>query len=256
MNGQFSGRVAWVTGAAGTLGVAISQALGSEGASLVLSGRNAEALKLEAEKLKGLVGRPIVVEPLDISRQEQVTGAATRISDRFGRLDILVNCTALPIFGDFLELTDSDWELVIQAKFLGYVRTMRAALPIMMKQSFGRIINVTGRGGRQPTPAHLPGSSVNAAVNLLTKGLSNVYGRNNIRINAVAPGPIESPRLDRIAASNESVQANRQTTTGTPLNRLGTAQDVANAVIFLASDQSAYTTGTVLQVDGGGTAAL
>jgi len=172
-----------------------------------------------------------------------------------------VNCTALPIFGAFLELDDADWEQVLQVKYLGYVRTLRAALPAMVQQNFGRIVNVSGRGGRQPTPAHLPGSSVNAAVNLLTKGLADIYGKHNIRINAVAPGPIDTPRYTAIA--NENAALARQGQSGprsaaatTPVPRLGTPRDVADAVAFLVSERSGYTTGSILAVDGGGTATV
>jgi NAD(P)-dependent dehydrogenase (short-subunit alcohol dehydrogenase family) len=124
----------------------------------------------------------------------------------------------------------------------------------MIERRFGRIVNLSGRGGRQPTPAHLPGCSANAAVNLLTKGLANTYGKHNIRINAVAPGPIETPRFAQIAASNAALdKAGAAATTNLPLGRLGHPEDVAKAVLFLLSDDSDYTTGTVIQVDGGGT---
>ena len=143
---------------------------------------------------------------------------------------------------------------------MGYVRTLRAALPSMIAQRFGRIVNVSGRGGRQPTPAHLPGCSVNAAINLLTKGLADIHGKDNIRINAVAPGPIATPRLESIASSNAALAERGQTSSRpanvTPLGRLGDAQDIADAVAFLVSERSAFITGTIQAVDGGGTAAV
>ena len=261
MDLALNGRIAWITGAGGALGAAIAETLAAEGARAYLSGRDPRRLEDTRQRIaaRGTDSGSVVV--MDISRRVDVDRAAADILAASGRIDILVNCTALPIFGAFLELQDADWEEVIQAKYLGYVRTMRAALPAMVAQNFGRIVNVSGRGGRQPTPAHLPGSSVNAAVNLLTKGLADVYGKHNIRINAVAPGPIDTPRYANIA--NENAELARQGQTGSrpagaapPVPRLGTPQDVADAVAFLVSERSGYTTGSILAVDGGGTAAI
>lgn len=253
---DLDGRVAWVTGAGGALGAAICRTLASEGALVCLSGRNRESLAAVAADLDGSR-----VLPADLASRADVDGAVREILAAYGRIDILVNSTALPVFGAFLELDDDAWERVLQAKLMGYVRTMRAALPSMVAQRFGRIVNVSGRGGRQPTPAHLPGCAANAAVNLLTKGIADIYGKDNIRVNAVAPGPIDTPRLSTIASSNDALARQGQTAARpanapTPLGRLGTPQDVANAVAYLVSERSAFVTGTVQAVDGGGTAAL
>jgi NAD(P)-dependent dehydrogenase (short-subunit alcohol dehydrogenase family) len=114
--------------------------------------------------------------------------AADALIAEYGRIDFLVNSTSISVFGDFLTLTDEDWLKVFNAKHLGYVRTLRAALPHMIAQKFGRVLNVSGRGGQHPSRIHLPGGSANAAVDLLTKGLSKVYAEHNIRVNAVSPG--------------------------------------------------------------------
>ena len=239
---ELDGRVAWVTGAGGAL--------------VCLSGRNRDSLAAVAAEIEG--SRVI---PADLASRAEVDGAAREILAAHGRIDILVNSTALPVFGAFLELDDDDWERVLQAKLMGYVRTMRAVIPSMVERRFGRIVNVSGRGGRQPTPAHLPGCAANAAVNLLCKGIADIYGKDNIRVNAVAPGPIDTPRLTTIASSNDALakqgqSAARPANAPTPLGRLGTPQDIANAVAYLVSERSAFVTGTVHAVDGGGTAAL
>ncbi|HZQ62698.1 MAG TPA: SDR family oxidoreductase [Casimicrobiaceae bacterium] len=261
MNGSFRERIAWITGAGGALGAAIAETLAAEGAVTYLSGRQQERLASTAERVDRQQRGAARILRMDMAVRHEVDAATERIVQEAGRIDFLVNCTALPIFGAFLELSDEDWEQVVQAKYLGYVRTLRAAIPHMVRQQFGRIVNISGRGGRQPTPAHLPGSSVNAAVNLLTKGLADIYGKDNIRINAVAPGPIDTPRMSKIASTNETLAQQGQTgaraaNAPTPLRRLGTPQEIADAVAFLLSERSAYITGTILSVDGGGTAAV
>jgi NAD(P)-dependent dehydrogenase (short-subunit alcohol dehydrogenase family) len=261
MDDEFAGRIAWVTGAGGALGAAIARTLAAAGATVGLSGRNRDTLDAVAADLRrDAAGRALVL-PMDMASRAEVDRTAAALLAKHGRIDFLVNCTALPIFGAFLELDDEAWESVLQAKFLGYVRTMRAALPSMVEHRFGRIVNVSGRGGRQPTPAHLPGCAANAAVNLLTKGIADIHGKDNIRVNAVAPGPIETPRLATIASSNDALAKQGQTggrpaNAPTPLGRLGTPQDVANAVAYLVSERSAFVTGTIHAVDGGGTAAV
>ena len=260
MDYQLGGRIAWITGAGGALGSAVAETLAAEGAITWLSGRNRENLAAVGQRVDARKKGASRILPMDMGQRAAVDSSAATIIAQDGRIDILVNCTAVPIFGAFLELTDENWEQVLQAKYLGYVRTLRAAIPHMVEQQFGRIVNVSGRGARQPSPAHLPGSSVNAAVNLLTKGLADIYGKDNIRINAVAPGPIETPRFADIAGKNAALaqqgQAAIRSVSATPLQRLGTPQEVADAVAFLVSERSGYITGTIQAVDGGGTAAI
>lgn len=262
MDYELKGKVAWITGAGGALGAAIAATLAAEGCRLVLSGRNQASLETTARAAAGPAREAAQIERVDLSRRDEVDAAADRIVKTQGRIDLLVNSAASPTFGSILDLTDADWETVIQAKLLGYMRMMRAVLPVMVRQNFGRIVNISGRGGRQPTPAHLPGSTANAGVHVLTKGLADVYGKHNIRINAVAPGPIDSARLDKIAASNRSVddKGSGNPRSGSynivPIGRLGTAQEIADAVAFLLSERSGYITGTIQAVDGGGTVSI
>jgi len=251
---EFEGKTAWVIGAAGALGSAIAAALVEAGAQVVLSSRRRAALRTVADGLPKRGGAAQVL-PVDIASDQSVARAARGIRRRYGRIDVLVNCTAAPVFGDFLKLGDLDWETVLQAKLLGYVRTMRAVLPYMIEQGAGSIVNITGRGGRQPTPAHLPGCCANIAVNALTKGLADRYAANNIRINAVAPGPIESERHHEIARNNTALKSPASAKLP-PIGRLGAPVDIAEAVLFLASNRSSFITGITLQVDGGGTAAI
>ena len=149
------------------------------------------------------------------------------------------------------------WLNVLQTKQLGYVRTVRAALPHMIRQKKGVVVNVTGKGGRMPRDVHLPGCSANAALNLLTKGLAMTYGKDGVRFVAVSPGVIDSPRLAAIRQSTnqrnqfDQAASDKAISGSNYLGRLGTAQEVSDAVLFAVSDRAGFTTGTVIEVDGG-----
>lgn len=261
--GEFSGRVAWVSGASGAIGRAIAEGLAREGATLALTSRSLPALEALAADLGARYGVDALAVAADVGSREAVDAAAARIGEACGRIDLLVNSTSRSIFGEFLELPDEDWMAVYQGKFFGYLRTIRAAVPWMLRQQGGAIVNVSGRGGHQPTqPVHLPGMTANAAVNLLTKGLANLYGPQGIRVNAVAPGPVESPRYDAILETNRRLEAGGSTGTRSAFNTtpvLGAkAQpaEIADVVLFFLSTRSRLMTGTVAQADGGSTASL
>jgi 3-oxoacyl-[acyl-carrier protein] reductase len=203
---ELDNKVAWVIGARGSLGSAIARELALAGARVVMSSRSARDLKNTAQDIGRVAPGSVSVASLDLASRASVDRVAKAIAREHGRIDILVNCTAAPIFGDFLELTDAQWDTVLQTKLYGYMRSMRAVIPYMLAQGAGSIVNVSGRGGRQPTPAHLPGSCANIAVNTLTKGLADIYGPRNIRINAVAPGPIDTARHHAIAQKNSDLK--------------------------------------------------
>lgn len=162
---------------------------------------------------------------------------------------MLINSTASSTFGEFLDLMDDDWERTFQNKLMVYVRSMRAVLPTMIKAGGGVIINISGKAGKLPSPAHLPGGCMNAAVNLLTKGISDRYKDQGIRANTIAPGPIASDRFDALAeklVSSPSANPLFMSTKGTP-------EDVAQAVLWLVGPYARHLNGIVLPLDGGAT---
>ncbi len=254
--GHLDGQVAWICGASGAIGAQTARVLAGAGARIVLSSRNGAALEqLASEIAQSGAPAPIAI-PVDIAQRALVDEAVARIERECGRVDILVNSVAITTFGDFLELTDDQWLAVLQAKQLGYMRTMRAVLPLMLRQGGGRIVNVSGRGGHQPTTfAHFPGCSANAAVNLLTKGIALRYAGDGVRANAVAPGPVASDRYDRLAAANAAVNVTVAPVVKTAA-RKGEPADIADIIAFMVSDASRHLNGIVVQADGGGTTTL
>lgn len=237
MSKDFDGSVIWVSGASGTLGRATAIHLAEEGAIVIASGRDPGRLP----EHDGIF--PFV---LDITDAAATVAVANNVVERFGSIDGLVTSTTIPVFGDFLDLEDAAWLSVINTKLLGSLRPIRAVLPHFISRQEGRIVVLSGRGGIQPSPQHLPGSSVNAALNLLVQGLGVQYGPMGIRINAVSPGPIQSPRSDAMIAAGDGKVPE------TPIPGPGLPSDVADAVAFLLSERSRFITGTNLLVDGGG----
>jgi NAD(P)-dependent dehydrogenase (short-subunit alcohol dehydrogenase family) len=228
-------QVFWITGASGALGQAICEHLHGLGAQVIVSGRNLDTLPIERPRVQRL--------SLDVTDRQAVDAAAQAILLKSGRIDGLVTCTTVPRFGDFLALQDDDWSEVLNTKLMGSIRPARAVIPTMISQGRGSIVFISGRGGTVPPPRHLPGACANSALNLLAQGLATEYGRHGIRVNTLAPGPIESPRLEQMKAGVATARS--------ALGGAGTPEDVAHAVSFLLSLDSKHVTGICLPVDGG-----
>jgi NAD(P)-dependent dehydrogenase (short-subunit alcohol dehydrogenase family) len=240
MSLSFVGKVFWVTGASGALGRATALLLADRGATVVASGRTIGETDFgDAARIDRLA--------VDVTDGASVTQALDALLARHGRIDGLVASTNVAAFADFLDLTDDDWLRVIETKLLGSVRPIRAVLPHLITQKSGAIVAISGRGGIDPPPQHFPGSSVNAALDLLVQGLGRRYGPDGVHANTVAPGPIQSPRF---AAMADSADTRHMRATATP--GPGLPADVAEAAAFLLSDAAKFINGTRLYVDGGG----
>ncbi len=237
MSEGFTGKVIWVVGASGALGEDIARQLASAGATVVASARRMEE--------KGSQDPGIHPLNVDVTGFEGTEKAALRIISDHGGIDGLVVTTTLPIFGDFMDLGDPEWDAVLETKLMGTIRLIRAVIPSMQERGGGSIVALSGGGGINPSLRHLPGSVANAGINLVVKGLAKRFGPDKIRINVVSPGPIESPRL-------EAIRKAKGPSTKTPLGGAGQPDDVSNAVLFLLSAKAKYITGANLAIDGGG----
>lgn len=253
-------KVVLITGAASGIGRATAISFAREHASLALIDLDGAGLARLAEEIGPDV--QVATSISDLSGRAGVeSGIAASLRPYGGRVDVLVNNVGTGVWRVFDDLTDDDWDKTFQLNFFSYVRAIRAVLPVMRAARRGVIINNASDLGRQPEANPLDYSVSKAAVLSLTKALSRSEGPN-IRVNAVAPGPIWTPLWTKPGGFAETLGtfhrmppdkavAHEMTLRQLPLNRLGTPEEVANVIVFLASDLASFVTGSTYGVDGG-----
>lgn len=250
-------KVAIVSGGNKGLGAASASALAAEGAKLFLTARNEDDLATVQSEISAQSSVEVATLALDITDEgagEKIVAGAV---SEFGRVDIVVNAAGAARGGLFTEVEDQVWRDAFELKFLGAVKLIRAAIPQMQAQGYGRIVNIIGMFGREPAKQALPASAVNAAFMAINKGISQQYGGDGIFVNAVDPGPTRSERILRLFS--DMADANNTTPEELengfrqqiPIGRLGEMDEVARIVTFLASDAAGNVNGTVVAVDGG-----
>ena len=249
------GKTALVTGASEGLGRAIARKLGEEGVRVAICARTESTLKAAAAEIASATGVEVVPIPADLRTLAGCEGFVAEAAQRLGGVDILVNNAGASAFGPFVDLPDEAFVDAINGKLLGYVRCARAAIPHMRRRGGGTIVNVTGTT-QEAIAYHTPGSACNAALRMFSKELSRELGPLGIRVNSLAPGRIQTARADRLLVAAARAQG---TTPGAvladlvktiPSGRVGTPEDVADAVCFLVSERATYVNGAALVVDG------
>ncbi len=251
------GKVAIVTGSSDGIGYATVHALAREGVRVVLCARREPLLTEARDSIAREIGAEVLAVPCDVQRLTDVQRLVRETVERFGAIHILVNNAGSIPSMQFSEVDDARWHQMLEGKLLNYIRVTREIVPHMRKAAWGRIINIAGGGGRQPTATGMAVGVNNAAVINWTKSLSLQYAADGILVTTIAPGKIDTPRQVRNREREAEIRGvtlevlQGEGVRDIPLKRVGRQEEVANVVVFLASERSSYMTGTCVAVDGG-----
>ena len=239
-------KVALVTGASQGIGRDTALALSEAGAKVAVAARNEEKLAALVNEIVGLVGGQALAVKMDVADAEQVKAGFKQVLEKFGRLDILVNNAAITRDGLAVRMKQDDWEAVIRTNLTGAHLCIQQALRTMMRARAGRIINIASVVAQMGNAGQANYVAAKAGLIGLTKAIAMEIASRNITVNAVAPGFIKTPMTDVLPD-----KVKEDLNTRIPLGRMGSARDVAAAIVFLASDEAGYITGHVLDVNGG-----
>jgi NAD(P)-dependent dehydrogenase (short-subunit alcohol dehydrogenase family) len=240
-------KIALVTGAGAGIGRAIAETFAREGAQVVVADRDGGAAREVADSITKSNGSALA-ETVDVTDTEQVKALMGRLAEKFGRLDVLVNNAGVGERSDFRHLDDAAWDKVWKTNVDGTVRCAREAFDLLKASGNASIINLSSVMATKHTRQMSVYSATKGAVSALSRSLAVEYAPYGIRVNALCPGYVETALIGRYMQKPMIAKA---LLTQTPLRRFGTPQDIANAALFLASDEAAYITGAGLHVDGG-----
>lgn len=250
-------RVAIVTGASQGIGKAIAEGLAAEGTSLVICARNIETLEKTTKYLRETYKTQVIGLTADVTKAEDIDRLVKQAIGSFGHIDILVNNSGGPHATKFQSTPIEAWQHGIDLILMSVVNACRAVIPHMQTRQWGRIINITSISVKQPINDLILSNSLRAGVVGLAKSLANELGKDNILVNNVCPGYTLTERLQElvnIRAKNNNIaqeQVVKQWETDVPIGRLAQPSEIADYVVFLASERASYINGTTVAVDGG-----
>ncbi len=254
------GKVALVTGSSRGIGRGIALTLAQEGCDVMLTGRDEAALHEVADGIEKH-GRIAKHRVIDLREEKAAEALVAEVGKSFGRLDILVNNAGATKRGNFLELTDADWADGYALKFFAHVRLSRAAWPLL-REAHGSVVTIGGTGGRMPTAAFTIGSSVNAACAAFAKALADLGKADNVQVNTINPGHVETERLwrrlkaDMERTGGSEAEVREQHRREINLTRFGTPEDIAGLIAFMVSPRGRWLHGATIDIDGGEVRAL
>jgi 3-oxoacyl-[acyl-carrier protein] reductase len=260
-------KVVLVTGASEGIGRAIAEAFAAEGSKIAITARRPEGVRKSAQEISQNTGAEVIGIVGDSSKADDNIHMVDEAVRRFGTIHVLVNnAGGVGAFASFQDLSDQDWLDVINLNVMSAVRATRAVLPHMQRQKWGRIINISSESGTQPDAAMPHYNASKAAMNNLTKSLSKAYAKDGILVNTVSPAFIMTPLLSSMVQKMAQEQgiSFQQAVDGflasnrphIELKRAGESEEVASAVVFLASQRASFITGANLRVDGGSVASV
>lgn len=250
--GRLDGKIALVTGAAGSIGQAIAAVFAEEGAQLFLSDVNAAGVEAVAAAMveNGHAVTPIAA---DVASADDVARMFRAIKDKTGRLDVIASNAGVNIRSDFRHLTETDWARIREVNLDGVIRIARDGLPLLHASRRGSLINISSIMGLRGLRQLAGYSATKGAVTALTRGLAVEYAAFGVRVNTISPGFIETAMTERVLRMPAIRKALVEKTA---MRRLGEPREVAKVALFLASDDASYVTGAEILVDGGMSAAL
>ncbi|MBF0564843.1 MAG: 3-oxoacyl-[acyl-carrier-protein] reductase [Nitrospirae bacterium] len=239
------GQVALITGSARGIGKAIAFALAKKGANVIISDVNLQEAQKTAAEIEGEGVKTMAVK-FDVSNSKDVSEAFASIMETFGRIDVLVNNAGITRDGLLMRMSEEDWDLVLGVNLKSVFLCTKEAVKVMAKQRYGRIVNIASVVAFMGNPGQANYSASKAGIVGLTKTTAKEYAKRGITANAVAPGFIVTAMTNSLAdkVREEMMKA-------IPMGKFGEVEDVANAVVFLASPESGYLTGNVIHVNGG-----
>jgi len=249
-----TGRVALVCGSTRGLGRAVAKALVQEGARVAVNGRHQEATRRAAEELAHETGTTVAPYVADVSVSEQAEAMVHRVAKDLGRLDVLFCNASGPPAAPFKDQPREAWHRALELNLLSTIHLAAAAVPIMRKAQWGRVICLVSVAAKQPLPGLILSTTARAGVLGFAKALADEVSSDGITVNCVCPGFIATERIAQLTESRPD--AMRQMVAGIPMGRIGKPEELAAAVTFLASERASYITGAVLQVDGGFTRSI
>jgi NAD(P)-dependent dehydrogenase (short-subunit alcohol dehydrogenase family) len=253
---QLDGKVALVTGASKGIGRHVAEHLAREGADVAITARTAEPLEVTAKEIAAATGRVIVPLAGDMSVAEDVQRCVDAVQDRFGAIDVLVTCAGSSPGGLLEDLTEEQWMMSLNLKFMGYVRSVRAVIGHMRERGAGSIVLVVGNDGLKPSYWEMTAGVANAADINFASSVAEQYGRYGVRINTVNPGPVNTGRwdtLEKAFARDKGVtqeRAHELAEASIPVGRICEPEEVAALVTFLASPRASFINGAHIPVDG------
>jgi len=251
------GKTVLITGASQGMGRATAEAFAAEGARLAMCARNQKTLEAAQAEISSRHKTEVMVEAVDVTDADKLRRFVAAAAEHFGGIDVAVANAGGPPAKNFLSLTPDDWRKAVDVNFLSVVTLAREVIPHMQRKRWGRFITITSTSVRQPIPDLLLSNSVRPAVVGLIKSLAIEFGKDGLTFNNIAPGYTATERLSELskvralAAGTSEEQIRERWAQEIPLRRLGEPQEIADAIIWLASDRAAYVTGQTLVVDGG-----
>lgn len=256
MTDRLEGKVALITGAAQGIGRVTALLFAKQGAKLVLVDKDEAKVRAVAEEVRAGGGSAIAA-PCDVSSKTQVTTAVAEAKRTYRALHILINNAGVTLTRPFIETSDGDIDFLVDINLKGTIFASQAAIPHMIEAGGGAIVHNASNAGLVGRPWQSVYGATKAGIVSLTKSMALSLAKDRIRVNCICPGSIDTPMLRGALAASGNFDENwRKTEMVIPLGRIGSAEDIANATLFLASDEAAYITGVALPVDGGRTAGI